>query len=62
LVNGYLLLGKDRKQSNRSQVQGSRFRVKDKEGVKDPKSSLNSLLVEWLIRQIIIIISGCYDC
>jgi hypothetical protein len=24
---------------NRSQVQGSKFRVKDKEGIKDPKSS-----------------------
>jgi hypothetical protein len=26
-------------QSNRSQVQGSKFRVKDKEGIKDPKLS-----------------------
>jgi hypothetical protein len=28
---------------NRSQVQGSTFRVKDKEGIKDPKSSLKML-------------------
>jgi len=27
---------------NRSQVQGSTFRVKDKEGIEDPKSSLSS--------------------
>jgi len=27
---------------NRSQVQGSTFRVKDKEGIKDPKSRLKS--------------------
>ena len=30
--------------SNRSQVQGSTFRVKDKEGIKDPKSSLKMLI------------------
>jgi hypothetical protein len=30
-------------QGNRSQVQGSTFRVKNKEGIKDPKSSLNQL-------------------
>ncbi len=29
---------------NRSQVQGSTFRVKDKEGIKDPKSSLKMLI------------------
>jgi len=29
---------------NRSQVQGSTFRVKDKEGIKDPKSSLKMLM------------------
>ena len=29
---------------NRSQVQGSRFRVKDKEGIEDLKSSLQMLL------------------
>ncbi len=29
---------------NRSQVQGSTFRVKDKEGIKDPKSSLKVLI------------------
>jgi hypothetical protein len=29
--------------SNRSQVQGSTFRVKDKEGIKNPKSSLKML-------------------
>jgi hypothetical protein len=29
---------------NRSQVQGSTFRVKDKEGIEDPKASL-----KWLI-------------
>ncbi len=34
-----------KKRRNRSQVQGSRFRVKEKEGIKDPKSSLNSLSV-----------------
>jgi hypothetical protein len=28
---------------NRSQVQSSTFRVKDKEGIKDPKSSLKKL-------------------
>jgi hypothetical protein len=28
---------------NRSQVQRSTFRVKDKEGIKDPKSSLKML-------------------
>jgi hypothetical protein len=39
-----------RARGNRSQVQGSTFRVKGKEGIKDPKSSVNSLLVEWLIR------------
>jgi hypothetical protein len=31
--------------SNRSQVQGSTFRVKDKEEVKDPKSSLKMLIL-----------------
>jgi len=30
---------------NRSQVQGSTFRVKDKEGIKDPKSSLKMLIL-----------------
>ncbi len=30
--------------SNRSQVQGSTFRVKDKEGIKDLKSSLKMLI------------------
>jgi hypothetical protein len=30
---------------NRSQVQGSTFRVKDKEGIKDPKSSLRMLIL-----------------
>jgi len=29
---------------NRSQVQGSTFRVKDKEGIKDPKFSLKMLI------------------
>ena len=29
---------------NRSKVQGSTFRVKDKEGIKDPKSSLKMLI------------------
>jgi hypothetical protein len=29
---------------NRSQVQGSTFRVKDKESIKDPKSSLKMLI------------------
>jgi len=29
---------------NRSQVQGSTFRHKDKEGIKDPKSSLKKLM------------------
>jgi len=29
---------------NRSQVQGSTFRVKDKEGIEDPKSSLKMLI------------------
>jgi hypothetical protein len=29
---------------NRSQVQGSGLRVKDKEGIKDPKSSLKMLI------------------
>jgi hypothetical protein len=32
------------KNSNRSQVQGSTFRVKDKEGPKDPKSWLKVLI------------------
>jgi hypothetical protein len=31
-----------------ARVQGSMFRVKDKEGIKDPKFSLNSLIVYWL--------------
>jgi hypothetical protein len=30
--------------SNRSQVQGSTFKVKDKEGIEDPKSSLKMLI------------------
>jgi hypothetical protein len=30
---------------NRSQVQGSTFRVKDKEGIKDPKYSLKRLIL-----------------
>jgi hypothetical protein len=30
--------------SNRSQVQGSTFRVKDKKGIKDPKFSLKMLI------------------
>ncbi len=30
--------------SNRSQVQGSTFRVKDKEGIEGPKSSLKTLI------------------
>jgi hypothetical protein len=29
---------------NRSRVQGSTFRVKDKEGIKDPKFSLKKLM------------------
>jgi len=29
---------------NRSQVQGSTFRVKDKEGIEDPKSSLQMFI------------------
>jgi hypothetical protein len=29
---------------NRSQVQGSTFRVEDKEGIKDPKSRLKKLI------------------
>ena len=29
---------------NRSQVQGSTFRVKGKEGIEDPKSSLNMVI------------------
>jgi hypothetical protein len=29
---------------NRSKVQGSTFRVKDKEGIEDPKSSLKMLI------------------
>jgi hypothetical protein len=33
-----------RLKSKRSQVQGSTFRVKDKEGIKDPKSSLKMLI------------------
>jgi hypothetical protein len=33
-----------RKIRNRSQVQGSTFRVKDKEGIKDPKFSLKMLI------------------
>jgi hypothetical protein len=32
------------KGGNRSQVQGSAFRVKDKEGIKDPKSALKMLI------------------
>jgi hypothetical protein len=32
------------KKRNRSQVQGSTFRVKDKEGIKDPKSLLKMLI------------------
>ena len=31
-------------EGNRSQVQGSTFRVKDKEGIEDPKSSLKMLI------------------
>ncbi len=31
---------------NRSQVQGSRFRVKGKEGIEDPKSSLNVVIFQ----------------
>jgi hypothetical protein len=34
----------DRIKSNRSQVQGSTFRFKDKEGIKDPKSTLKMLI------------------
>jgi hypothetical protein len=30
--------------SKRSQVQGSTFRVKDKKGIKDPKSSIKMLI------------------
>jgi hypothetical protein len=32
------------RRSNRSQVQGSTFRVKDKEGIKDPKFLLKMLI------------------
>jgi hypothetical protein len=33
-----------KKKSNRSQVQGSTFKVKGKEGIEDPKSSLKVLI------------------
>jgi len=33
-----------RKMGNRSEVKGSMFRVKDKEDIKDPKSSLKMLI------------------
>ena len=39
-----LYLGWWKLPGNRSQVQGSTFRVKDKEGIKDPKSSLKMLI------------------
>ena len=37
--------------SNRSQVQGSTFRVKDKEGIEDPKSSLQGSALERILRR-----------
>jgi hypothetical protein len=35
----------DKKRINRLQVQGSTFRVKDKEGIKDPKFSFKLLIL-----------------